>query len=80
MEVPALEVQATKQADGSTTFVCRVGKSGNTFDVYSFNMPSADTTNLNTNVFGGATNATRTFNYAQSGTGVVGNIGYTSPT
>lgn len=69
--IPAHHIVATKNADGSTTFQLYIGAltGGQKQLVFQWLMPSADTTSLNTNVFGGTTGATRTFAYAQTTAG-----------
>lgn len=66
--VPTTLIKATKQSDGSTVFELWRSNDGTQLSsfVTAFNMVSADTTSLNTNVFGGAANATRTFKQAAS--------------
>jgi hypothetical protein len=63
-DIPAMFIVATKTADtNGTVFQIYVGADApRGMLVAQFLMPNADTTSLNTNVFGGAANATRTFN------------------
>jgi hypothetical protein len=65
-DIPAMSIVATKTADtNGTVFQIYVGAdTPRQMLIAQFLMPNADTTSLNTNVFGGAANATRTFNYA----------------
>lgn len=65
MDVPAHKIVATKQVSGEVFFELIMGGAGQSITVAQFSMPAADVTSLNTNVNGGATNATRTFEYAQ---------------
>lgn len=59
--IPACTVIVTKQASGGCQFQFIV----NGAIRFVQSMPAADVTNVNTNVNGGATGATRTFTYAQ---------------
>lgn len=62
INIPAVTVIATKMASGNVQYVLQNPNGGIRF---AFVQPSADVTSVNTNVNGGATNATRTFTYAQ---------------
>lgn len=60
--VNGFTVIATKQASGTVQLIFQSAVGG---IIYSAVIPSADFTNINTNVNGGSTGATRTFTYVQ---------------
>lgn len=62
INIPGVTVIATKMASGNVQYVLQNPNGGIRF---AFVQPSADVTNVNTNVNGGATGANRTFTYGQ---------------
>ena len=62
INIPGVSVIATKMASGTVQLVFQNPNGGVRFCVV---MPAADVTNVNTNVNGGSTGATRTLTYAQ---------------